>query len=81
MSLLLNLKRVIGGSNVNNLTQLIMQSLMDYGGLIIDQIHSKLICFGSNGVAVFIRLQIGVATQSKSKIAFFVIIYMHCMAQ
>jgi hypothetical protein len=62
MSLLLNLKRVIGGSNVNNLTQQIMQSLMDYGGLIVGQIGSKLICFGSNGFLVFTRLQIGVAT-------------------
>jgi hypothetical protein len=69
ISLLLNLKKVIGGSNVNNLTYLIMQSLMDYGGLIIDQIGSKLICFGSNGVVVFTCLQIGVAIQSKSKVA------------
>ncbi len=54
---------------------------MDYGGFIIDQIGSKLICFGSNGVVVFIGLQIGVAIQSKSKVALFVTIYMHCMAQ
>jgi hypothetical protein len=46
-----------------------MQSLMDYECLIIDQIGSKLIYFGSNGVVVFIGLQIGVATQSKSKVA------------
>jgi len=44
---------------------------MDYGGLIVDQIGSKLICFGSNGFVVFIGLQIGVAIQSKSKVAFF----------
>jgi hypothetical protein len=55
MSLLLNLKRVIGGSNVNNMTELIMQSSIDYGGLIIDKIGSKLICFGSNGFVVFTK--------------------------
>jgi hypothetical protein len=48
---------------------------MDNGGLIVDQIGSKLICFGSNGVVVFTGLQIGVATQSKSKVAFIVTIY------
>ncbi len=52
-----------------------MQSLMDYGGLIFDQIGSKLICFGSNGVVVFTGLQIGVATQSKSKVVLFVTRY------
>jgi hypothetical protein len=34
--LLLNLERVIGGGNVDNLTQLIMRSLMEYGGLTFD---------------------------------------------
>jgi hypothetical protein len=47
---------------------------MDYGGLIVYQIGSKLICFGSNGVLMFTWLKIGVAIQSKSKVALFVTI-------
>jgi hypothetical protein len=41
MSLLLNLERVIGGSNVNNLTYLIMESLMDY--------HYYILCLFAKG--------------------------------
>ncbi len=48
-------------------------------GLIVDQINSKFICYGSNGVAVFTCLQIDVATQFKSRSTPF-LIPMHCMA-
>jgi hypothetical protein len=47
---LLNLERVIVGSIVDNLTTLILISLMEYGGLIMDQIGSKFICFVQMGL-------------------------------
>jgi hypothetical protein len=37
--------------------------------MIVEQITSKVVCFGSNGVLVFIGVHIGVATQLKSKVA------------
>lgn len=79
MSLLLNLEKVISGCNVDNLTQLIMKSLMEYGYLTTNQISNKYICFESNGVMVFMGLQINVTTQLKLKVTPFVIIA-HCMA-
>jgi hypothetical protein len=68
---LLNLERVIGGNSSNNFTLLILKSLDEYGGMIVEQIVSKVVCFGSNGVLVFIGVHIGVATQLKSKVATF----------
>jgi hypothetical protein len=47
---------MIGGSNVDNLIQLIIRSLMEYGILTFDEIGSKLICFGLNGITMFIGL-------------------------
>ncbi len=54
-----------------------MQSLMEYGSLIV-KIRSKLICFGLNKITLFMKLQIGVATQLKSKVTPLVSA-MHCM--
>jgi hypothetical protein len=50
MPLLLNLEKVIVGSTIDNLTTLILISLMEYGGLIVDQIGSKFICFVQMGL-------------------------------
>jgi len=55
-----------------------MQSLMEYRSLIVDKIGSKFICFGLNKIALFMKLQTGVATQFKSKVAP-LMIAMHCM--
>jgi hypothetical protein len=44
MHLLLNLEKVITESIIDNFTTLIFISL-EYGGLIVDQIGSKFICF------------------------------------
>jgi len=41
MPLLLNLERVVGKGTTNNLTTLILKSLMEYGDLIMDQIGNK----------------------------------------
>jgi hypothetical protein len=55
MLLLLNLERVFGKiSFVNNLITLILKSLVEYGGLTIEEITNKLDYFGLDGVVVFI---------------------------
>lgn len=51
---------------------------MEYGSLIVDKIGSKLICFRLDKITLFTKLQIGVATQLKSKVTPLVIA-LHCM--
>ncbi len=59
---MLNLKRVVTKGSSNNLTLLILKSLEEYGGLTIEQIASKVVCFGLDGVLVFINVHMGVVT-------------------
>jgi hypothetical protein len=40
-----------------------MNSLLTYGGLIMEDIKNKLICFGSSGVDVFRSVHNGLKTQ------------------
>jgi len=47
------LTHVVVGSSVDNLTQVLMQTLMNQGGLTKDIIGKKLMTFGANGVYVF----------------------------
>jgi hypothetical protein len=66
MLLLLNFEKVFGEiSFVNNLFTLILRSLVEYGGLTVEQITNKLVCFNSNGVVVFVGVHTGV-TMKKS---------------
>jgi hypothetical protein len=58
--LLLNLERVFGGGSSNNLTLLILRSLEEYEGLLIEQIASKVVCLGSYGVSMFTSVHMGV---------------------
>jgi hypothetical protein len=60
--ILLNLERLINGGITNNLTNVIFNFLLVYGDLTLGKIN-KLICFGSNGVVVFIGVYSGVITQ------------------
>jgi hypothetical protein len=60
LPILLNLQRVVDGSIIDNLTYLIIQSLVEYGGLNEAAIAKKLICFGANGVMVFHSVKSGV---------------------
>ncbi len=53
MPLLLNLERVVGKGFVDNLATSILRSLMKYGCLIVEQIGSKIVCFGLDGVATY----------------------------
>jgi hypothetical protein len=78
---MLNIERVLSGGFSNNLTLLILRSLEEYGGLIVEQIANKVVCFGSNGVLVFIGDHMGVAAQLKSKVTpFFIAVHdmAHC---
>jgi hypothetical protein len=44
MALLFNLEKVVGRGFADNLITLIMGFLMEYGGLIIDEIDNKVSC-------------------------------------
>jgi hypothetical protein len=48
------------GSSANNLTQMLMQALMNQGGLTKDMIGKKLMTFGANNFYVFqgVRLRV-----------------------
>jgi hypothetical protein len=66
MLLLLNFERVFGEiSFVNNLFTLILRSLVENGGLTVELITNKLVCFSSNGVVVFVDVHTSV-TMKKS---------------
>jgi uncharacterized protein related to proFAR isomerase len=60
--ILLHLERLVGGGNVDNLTNLILKSSMVNGGLTMEEINNKLISFGSNGVVMFTCFHNGVTT-------------------
>jgi hypothetical protein len=51
--ILLTLKRVAEGGNVNNLIVVIIEALMQQGGLIQEKIAKRLICFGVDGASIF----------------------------
>jgi hypothetical protein len=65
--ILLNLQRMIDGSIANNLTFLIIQSLVEYGGLSEVNIARKLICFGVDKVTIFHGVKSGVTIQLMQK--------------
>jgi len=48
-----SLKHVTKGGNVNNLIVVIIQALMQQGGLTQEKIAKRLICFGANGASIF----------------------------
>jgi len=79
VSLLLNLEKVFSGGIINNLTQLILRSLMEHGGLTTKHVVSKFTCFGSDKVVVFTTIHTSVITELKSKKTPF-IIGVHYMA-
>ncbi len=61
MVLLLNLEKVLSEGFANNLTTLILRYLVEYGGWTIEQTTNKLVCFDSDGVAMFIDMHTNVA--------------------
>jgi hypothetical protein len=60
---LLALERVEGGTGSNNLTKLITSFLKENGGLLRENIQTKLLCFGADGASVFQGNRNGVTIQ------------------
>ncbi len=58
---------MVDGSTINNLTSLIIQNLVEYGGLSEGDIARKLIYFGVNGVTSFHGVKSGVPLQLMHK--------------
>ncbi len=77
IAILLNLKRLVGGGTTNNLTNL-LNSLLVYGGLIMEDSSSKLISFVCDGVTMFISVHSGVTTQIYKRVAPFMLV--QCVA-
>jgi hypothetical protein len=63
--ILLTLEQVLFGATTNNLTKVIVRSLLQYGGLFETNILFKLINFGANGVLIFQGAKTSVITQLK----------------
>lgn len=59
--ILLNLKKLVNGGIFDNLTNVIFDYLMVYEGFTMYEINSKLICFGYDGVVIFIDVHSGVS--------------------
>jgi hypothetical protein len=51
--ILLTLEQLVNGGTIDNLTKVIMDNVLQYGGLSKFDFVSKLISFGANGVLVF----------------------------
>jgi hypothetical protein len=60
ISILLSLEHVAVGFSVDNLTQVLMQVLMNQGGLFKELIGKKLMAFGVDGVYTFQGIKLGV---------------------
>jgi hypothetical protein len=77
--LLLNVKHAIFGSKVNSITLLIMNSLMTERGSQEEDLTTKMVCFGVDGVITFQGLRSRIIVQIQQQYAPFVI-GVHCMA-
>jgi hypothetical protein len=55
----------VNGTFVDNLTKLIMDALLQYGGLLELNLGLKLMCFGANGVTIFQGFKLDVIMQLK----------------
>jgi len=51
--ILLQIEYIMHGSNNNNLTEIIIVTLMKFGGLTREDKSKKLLCFGVDGAFVF----------------------------
>jgi hypothetical protein len=64
---------------VDHLTERIILALISEGGLIREEIASKLVCFGVDGVSTFQGHKSGVTTQIREKYAPFTL-DIHCFS-
>ncbi len=60
--ILLTLKQLVNGGIVNNLTKVIVDNVLQYGGLSKFDLASKLISFATDGVVIFQGAKSGVTT-------------------
>jgi hypothetical protein len=77
--ILLTLEHVLFGAIANNLTKVIVESFLQYGGLFLTNLVSKLISFGANGALVFQGIETNVITQFKKTHTPFML-GVHCFA-
>jgi hypothetical protein len=77
--LLLNVKHVLSGSKTNSLTLLIMNYLMTQGGLHEEDLASRLVYFGVDGISTFQGFKSRVIVQIQQQYVPFVT-NVHCMA-
>jgi hypothetical protein len=75
----LNLERIVHGGTSDNLTSIIIRSLVIFGGMLETNITNKIVCFGANSVIVFQSLKSDVTIQLVSKHCLFVV-RIYCMA-
>jgi hypothetical protein len=76
---LLHILYVSEPGTTNHLTERIMLALINEGGLTREEIASKLVCFGADGVSTFQGYKSGVTTQIREKYAPF-ILGIHCFS-
>lgn len=76
---LVGLKHLVDGATSDNLTVEIVKCIESGGGLDLDSIASKLLCFGADGVSAFQGAHTGVVRQLKHKFAPF-LTGQHCCA-
>jgi hypothetical protein len=67
--ILLTLEQLVNGGIVNNLTKVIVDNVLQYGGLSKSDLVSKFISFGVDGTSIFQGAKIGVTTQLWEKFA------------
>ena len=77
MPMLLTLERMIGGAISDNLTTVLVEALQQLGGLTLEQIREKLLCFGADGAVVFHGIRGGVTVQLQREFSPF-LIAVHC---
>jgi len=65
---------MVNGGTSNNLINVIFESLMVYESFIMYEINSKLICFGYDGVVIFIDVHSGVNISKFKKVAPFMLV-------
>lgn len=64
---LINLQRIVNETGANNLTSIIVNALHNGGGVIIDDLPLKLMCFGAERVSTFQGIHNGVIKQLGDK--------------
>jgi hypothetical protein len=69
---------VINGVTIENVYNVMLQTLLIQGGLIESNIRKKLVSIGTNGGFMFVRCRIGVLVQMKEKLAPYLVAVQCC---